>query len=82
MLHKLVALVTTLAVLAPSFTWAGTAYSLSWSRTQSYLSCEGAFLVESGDPFFSVNDTPLPTYEVPGTLVTHADGSQSNLAEA
>ncbi|MGK4005602.1 hypothetical protein WMF31_23450 [Sorangium sp. So ce1036] len=81
-LHKLVALVTTLAVLAPSFTWAGTAYSLSWSRTQSYLSCEGAFLVESGDPFFSVNDTPLPTYEVPGTLVTHADGSQSNLAEA
>ncbi|WP_438029276.1 hypothetical protein [Sorangium sp. So ce233] len=80
--QKLVAVVTTLALLAPSLAWAGTPYSLSWSRTQSSLSCEGAFLVESGDPFFSVNDTPLPTYEVPGALVTDDDGSQSNRAEA
>ncbi|WP_437804926.1 hypothetical protein [Sorangium sp. So ce1078] len=80
--QKLVATVTALSILAPSRGWAGTPYSLSWSRFQSSLSCEGAFLVESGDAFFSVNDTPLPTYEVPGALVIQGDGSQSNKAEA
>ncbi|MDC0679246.1 hypothetical protein [Sorangium atrum] len=34
-----------------------------------------------GHDFFSVNDTPLTTYEVPGALVEHADGSATNRAE-
>ncbi|XYH97254.1 hypothetical protein ACMHYB_57435 [Sorangium sp. So ce1128] len=80
--QRLVALVTVLAVLAPSFAQAGTPYSLSWINTQSSTSCEGAFLVDDGDPFFSVNDTPLPTYEVAGTLVDHSDGSRSHRSEA
>ncbi|WP_437646772.1 hypothetical protein [Sorangium sp. So ce362] len=75
-------LVTALAVLSPSFARAGTPYSLDWVSTQSSTSCEGPFLVEDGDPFFRVNDTPLPTYEVPGTLVTHGDGSRSHRSEA
>ncbi|WP_437950981.1 hypothetical protein WME98_09390 [Sorangium sp. So ce296] len=80
--QKIVALMTVLAVLAPSAGWAGTPYSLSWINTQSSSSCEGAFLVEDGDPFFRVNDTPLPTYEVPGTLVDHDDGARSHRSEA
>ncbi|KYF74374.1 hypothetical protein BE17_31305 [Sorangium cellulosum] len=80
--QKIVALMTVLAVLAPSAGWAGTPYSLSWINTQSSSSCEGAFLVEDGDPFFRVNDTPLPTYEVPGTLVDHEDGARSHRSEA
>ncbi|WP_437675162.1 hypothetical protein [Sorangium sp. So ce131] len=81
-LQKVVALVTMLAVLLPSFAWAGTPYSLSWINTQSSTSCEGPFLVEDGDAFFRVNDTPLPTYEVPGTLVDHGDGARSHRSEA
>ncbi|MGK3988290.1 hypothetical protein WME99_34935 [Sorangium sp. So ce136] len=80
--QKLVALVTVLALLAPSFAQAGTPYSLSWINTQSSTSCEGAFLVDDGDPFFRVNDTPLPTYEVAGTLVDHDGGSRSHRSEA
>ncbi|MGK3969829.1 hypothetical protein WMF38_32390 [Sorangium sp. So ce118] len=80
--QRLVALVTMLAVLAPSFAQAGTPYSLSWINTQSSTSCEGAFLVDDGDPFFRVNDTPLPTYEVVGTLVEHGDGARSHRSEA
>ncbi|WP_438032590.1 hypothetical protein [Sorangium sp. So ce204] len=82
-LHKLVALVTVLAVLSPSFARAGTPYSLSWERTQLSASCEAAGLGKNnGVAFFDVNDVPLPTYDVPGTLVTHADGSTSSRAEA
>ncbi|WP_437713144.1 hypothetical protein WMF45_45760 [Sorangium sp. So ce448] len=81
--QRLVALVTALAVLAPSFAWAGTPYSLSWERTQLSASCETAGLGKNnGVAFFDVNDVPLPTYDVPGTLVTHADGSTSSRAEA
>ncbi|CAN99046.1 putative secreted protein [Sorangium cellulosum So ce56] len=76
---RLVALVTALAVLAPSFAWAGTPYRLDWERTELSSSCEGAFLV--GHNFFSVNDTPLTTYEVPGALLELPDGTQTNRAE-
>src|SRR5262249_47005981 len=79
--QKLVALVTVLALLAPSFAWAGTPYSLSWINTQSSTSCEMSGLVENGDPFFSANDTPLPTYEIPYSLVAHGDGSRSSRGE-
>ncbi|WP_437835773.1 hypothetical protein [Sorangium sp. So ce1153] len=77
--QRLVALVTALAVLAPSFAWAGTPYRLDWERTELSSSCEGAFLV--GHNFFSVNDTPLTTYEVPGALLELPDGTQTNRAE-
>ncbi|WP_438004227.1 hypothetical protein WME89_36175 [Sorangium sp. So ce321] len=80
--QKLVALVTTLALLAPSLAWAGTPYSLSWINTQSSTSCESTGLADNGGAYFGVNDTPLPTYEVPGTFVDHGDGSRSFRAEA
>ncbi|WP_437323977.1 hypothetical protein [Sorangium sp. So ce381] len=79
---RLVALVTVLAVVAPSFAWAGTPYRLDWVSTESSASCEAPFLAHNGGTYFHVNDTPLPTYEVPDTLVTHDDGSQSHQAEA
>ncbi|WP_437742792.1 hypothetical protein WMF39_45940 [Sorangium sp. So ce1504] len=80
--QRLVALVTALAVVAPSFAWAGTPYRLDWVSTESSASCEAPFLAHNGGTYFHVNDTPLPTYEVPDTLVTHDDGSQSHQAEA
>ncbi|WP_437801303.1 hypothetical protein [Sorangium sp. So ce693] len=80
--QRLVALVTVLAVVAPSFAWAGTPYRLDWVSTESSASCEAPFLAHNGGTYFHVNDTPLPTYEVPDTLVTHDDGSQSHQAEA
>ncbi|WP_437904049.1 hypothetical protein WME95_37015 [Sorangium sp. So ce327] len=80
--QRLVALVAVLAVVAPSFAWAGTPYRLDWVSTESSASCEAPFLAHNGGTYFHVNDTPLPTYEVPDTLVTHDDGSQSHQAEA
>ncbi|WP_437302915.1 hypothetical protein [Sorangium sp. So ce388] len=77
--QRLVALVTALAVLAPPFAWAGTPYRLDWEHAELSTSCEGPFF--DGYEFFSVNDTPLTTYEVPGALVEHADGSATNRAE-
>nr|WP_242516358.1 hypothetical protein [Sorangium cellulosum] len=77
--QQLVALVTALAVLAPSFAWAGTPYSLSWERTAFSGSCERAYLV--GHQFFRVNDTPLTTVEVPEALVDLPDGSEMNRSE-
>ncbi|WP_437796959.1 hypothetical protein [Sorangium sp. So ce693] len=78
-LQTLVALITAVAVVAPSFAWAGTPYTLSWEHAELSSSCEGPFFVGHG--FFSVNDTPLTTYEVPGALIEHADGSATNRAE-
>ncbi|WP_437606584.1 hypothetical protein WMF20_37250 [Sorangium sp. So ce834] len=77
--QRLVALVTMVAVLSPSFARAGTPYSLSWEHQELSGSCEAPFFV--GHEFFSVNDTPLVTHEVPGALVEHADGSAANRAE-
>src|SRR4051812_22237962 len=77
-----VALVTMLAMLAPSLAWAGTPYSVSWAFTEEDAKCETAELgAENGDAFFSVNETPLATYEIPGALKAY-DGSESNVAEA
>ncbi len=72
-----------LAVLTPSAARAATPYSFEWLHTQASGSCELADLGKhDGEAFFHVNDTPLPTYQIPGALVTNADGSTSNLAEA
>ncbi|MGK4001053.1 hypothetical protein WMF31_00405 [Sorangium sp. So ce1036] len=80
--HKLVALFTTLAVLAPSFAWAGTPYSVRWSSHHDATSCGRPVLEYEGTAIFEVNQTPLPTYGVPGALQIHGDGSQSNTREA
>ncbi|AUX26756.1 hypothetical protein SOCEGT47_073260 [Sorangium cellulosum] len=80
--HELVALVTTLAVLAPSFAWAGTPYSVRWSSHHDATSCGRPVLEYEGATIFEVNQTPLPTYGVPGALQSHGDGSQSNTREA
>ncbi|WP_437689987.1 hypothetical protein [Sorangium sp. So ce176] len=81
-LQKLVALVTTLAVLSPSFARAGTPYTLLWSNRQDVGSCGIAELETEGGAFFEANQTPLPTYSVPDALQIEADGSQSNTFEA
>ncbi|WP_437957387.1 hypothetical protein WME76_39710 [Sorangium sp. So ce119] len=81
-LQKLVALVTVLAVLSPSFARAGTPYTMLWSSHQDVHSCASPELEHEGDAIFEVNRTPLPTYGVPGGLTVEGDGSQSNTLEA
>ncbi|WP_438024319.1 hypothetical protein [Sorangium sp. So ce233] len=81
-LQKLVALVTVLAVLSPSFARAGTPYTLLWSNHQDVGSCGIAELDREGGALFEANQTPLPTYSVPDALEIEADGSQSNAFEA
>ncbi|MDC0684816.1 hypothetical protein [Sorangium atrum] len=81
-LRKLVALVTMVAVLAPSVGWAGTPYTLLWNEREDATSCGKAELEREGEAFFEVNQTPLPTYSVPDALRIEADGSQSNIFEA
>ncbi|XXY46306.1 hypothetical protein WME91_40530 [Sorangium sp. So ce269] len=80
--RKLVALVTVLAMTAPSLAQAGTPYSLDWISTQFNARCVTPELAVPGAPYFRVNQTPLPTYEVPDTFVVHDDGSESNRMEA
>ncbi|WP_437795615.1 hypothetical protein [Sorangium sp. So ce693] len=80
--QKLVALVTALAVLAPSFAWAGTPYTILWSNHQDVDSCASGELETEGDALFEVNQTPLPTYGIPGALQVEGDGSRSNKLEA
>ncbi|MGK3968670.1 hypothetical protein WMF38_38295 [Sorangium sp. So ce118] len=81
-LQKGVALVTMLAVLAPSFAQAGTPYTILWSSQQDVDSCAGPELAREGDTIFEVNRTPLPTYGIPGAVEIHGDGSASNTLEA
>ncbi|XXU41485.1 hypothetical protein WME93_23115 [Sorangium sp. So ce1000] len=80
--HKLVALVTSTAVLAPSFAQAGTPYTVLWSSRQDATSCADPELEMEGDAMFEVNQTPLPTYGIPGAVQVEGDGSQSNTLEA
>ncbi|WP_437830055.1 hypothetical protein [Sorangium sp. So ce1153] len=80
--RRLVALVTVLALLAPSLGWAGTPYSVHWVSRQDIASCADPELETEGDAIFEVNRTPLPTYGVPGGLTVEGDGSQSNTLEA
>ncbi|XYH95993.1 hypothetical protein ACMHYB_50760 [Sorangium sp. So ce1128] len=80
--QRLVALVTVLAVLAPSFARAGTPYSVHWISRQDVTSCASPELEKEGSAMFEVNRTPLPTYGVPGGLTVEGDGSRSNTLEA
>ncbi|AGP40801.1 hypothetical protein [Sorangium cellulosum] len=81
-LQKLVALVTMLAVLAPSFARAGTPYTVLWKSHHDAESCGIPELKTEGTAIFEVNQTPLPTYRVPGALQSYGDGSRSNTREA
>lgn len=77
------ALLALLGLLHPSAAQAGTPYTIRWDLTEEDPTCETAALGSSdGEPFFHVNDTPLPTHEIPGALMTQPDGSQSTTAEA
>ncbi|WP_437569030.1 hypothetical protein [Sorangium sp. So ce542] len=82
--QKLIALMTALAVLAPSSTWARTRtpYTVHWRSYGDADSCGSTELETEGDALFEVNRTPLPTYGVPGALQIEADGSRSNTLEA
>ncbi|WP_437732199.1 hypothetical protein [Sorangium sp. So ce1335] len=80
--QKLVAIVTVLAVLAPSLSWARTPYTVLWRSHHDPSSCANPELETEGSAMFEVNQTPLPTYGVPGALQSHGDGSQSNTREA
>ena len=72
-----------LMLLAPAVARAGVPYRVQWLITQENPACESADLAKfDGAPFFRVNDTPLPTKQLPGALVNNPDGSQSNTAEA
>ncbi|WCQ95121.1 hypothetical protein NQZ70_07896 [Sorangium sp. Soce836] len=81
-LQKLVAMVTVLAMLAPSFARAGTPYTILWSSQQDVDSCASPELEREGSAIFEVNQTPLPTYGIPGAVEIHGDGSASNTLEA
>jgi hypothetical protein len=79
----LLALLSLFCLLLSSAAQAGTPYTIRWDLTEEDPTCETAALGASdGEPFFHVNDTPLPTHEIPGALMTQPDGSQSNTAEA
>jgi hypothetical protein len=72
-----------LALLAPAGAHAGEPYTIHWLITEENPACEPADLTaHDGEPFFSVNTTPLPTYQVPGALTMNADGTETNTAEA
>ena len=72
-----------LLLLAPSAALAGLPYEIQWLILEEDPACETADLGKhDGAAFFHANDTPLPTRQLPGALVTNADGSESNTAQA
>ena len=72
-----------LALLLPSTASAGVPYQVQWLFTEENPACEPADLTaHDGEAFFRVNDTPLPTHQLPGALVANTDGSESNAAQA
>ncbi len=83
MKRYLVFWIVALVLMSYSPAQAGTPYDIHWVRTVSDPKCETAELGRNnGTAFFQVNETPLPTYNLPGSLMTHADGSQSAVADA
>ena len=72
-----------LVVLSPSTATAAMPFRVQWQITEENPACEPANLQQhDGDPFFHVNDTPLPTRQLAGALHDNPDGTQSNTAEA
>jgi len=71
-----------LASVLPTQAIAGTPYTINWAMVSESPQCEGARLVNNGGDYFRVNQTPLPTYEVPGAWTIHENGWESNFATA
>lgn len=82
-LFTLGACLAALVVLTPSTAKAALPFSIQWQLTEENPACESANLQQhDGDPYFHVNDTPLPTHQLAGALRDNPDGSQSNTAAA
>ena len=71
-----------LGLVMPSHATAGTQYSIDLAWTQEQPECEHAHLEPVGVALFNVNETPLPTYEVPGAFLTLPNGWETNVARA
>ena len=69
-----------LALVAPAHGRAGTPYVIEWFSVEYDGSCEPVNI--SLPSYFTVNQTPIPTFEVPGTYAEHPDGSKSLEIEA
>src|SRR6185369_6882732 len=82
LVRKLVALIMVPAMLTPSLAWAETPYSVHWVITEDAESCAKPVLGHDGGAYFSVNDAPLPTYQVLDTPASNPDGSKTNTMEA
>src|SRR4051794_32981992 len=79
------AIIAAASVLGSAPARAGTPYSIDWKHTEHTAagSCEGVHLgANDGSAFFSVNATPLPTYEVPGSYGGVYGGDQWITAKA
>ena len=70
------------ATITPSHAMAGTPYSIHWLGIAENPTCENAHLRNNGGPYFDVNGTPIPTFEVPGAYTYLSNGWESNVAEA
>ena len=69
-------------IVLPTDARAGTPYSINFAWTQENPACETAHLVHQGVALFQVNQTPIPTYEVPDAFSTNENGWESNIAQA
>jgi hypothetical protein len=71
-----------LGLVMPSHAMAGTPYVINWAMVAENPACEDTHLRRNGGAYFTVNTTPIPTYEVLGAHTVHPNGWESNLAEA
>ncbi|NUQ78673.1 MAG: hypothetical protein HUU21_34525, partial [Polyangiaceae bacterium] len=71
-----------LALITPFRANALTPYTIHWINSHDAGSCGDPTLTINGDGYFHVNQTPIPTFEVPGSYTNHQDGSRSIIAEA
>jgi hypothetical protein len=69
------ALVACASVLAPASGHTANQFVLNWHTYNHPGSCLGTGLVLEGQANFNVNDFPIPTYTVAGSLVTGPQGS-------
>jgi hypothetical protein len=80
--RALITWVTLVTWLLPSVVWAGTPYTIHWWLSEENPACEAATIIYDGHPFFSVNGTPVPTFEVPGARQMFFGGPDTNQFDA
>jgi hypothetical protein len=80
--RALITWVTLVTWLLPSVVWAGTPYTIHWWLSEENPACETATIIYDGHPFFSVNGTPVPTFEVPGARQMFFGGPDTNQFDA